>query len=176
MKSFKLICEIGNFANDSTDNSLSSNCYHIRKAVRAVLKDDNNNIALLNVVKDKYFKLPGGGIEKGESIHKALERELLEETGVKAKILAKIGIVIEYREGDNYDHGLIQISYCFDASVVKEVSKPTYTASENDSQMSLIWVPIKKAYNLIKSSRTKGGQNFIIKRDLAILKSSSFYD
>ena len=54
--------------------------YKPRTAARAVLKKDGR-IALLHVTKHNYYKLPGGGVDEGESIEQALERELLEEVG-----------------------------------------------------------------------------------------------
>ena len=41
--------------------------YKLRKAGRAIIFDDENNIALLNVSKKNYHKLPGGGVEKQSS-------------------------------------------------------------------------------------------------------------
>ena len=62
-----------------------------RFAVRAVLfKGDK--IALLNVRRYRYHKLPGGGIKKKEGMKRALFREILEETGCKIKILSKVGL------------------------------------------------------------------------------------
>lgn len=49
-----------------------------REAVRAVLLDERQMIPLLYVARHRYHKLPGGGIDDGESREVALERELLE--------------------------------------------------------------------------------------------------
>ena len=55
-----------------------------RKAVRAVVFDDENKVALINVLNRSYYKLPGGGIEESESMEDALKRECLEEIGSSA--------------------------------------------------------------------------------------------
>ena len=73
--------------------------YEVRKATRTVLLNDSNEIALLYVAKDNYHKLPGGGIEEGESIFTALKREVKEEVGANIDILDDIGVIIEYRDG-----------------------------------------------------------------------------
>ncbi|MEO8862807.1 MAG: NUDIX domain-containing protein [Candidatus Saccharimonadales bacterium] len=63
----------------SADVDTSS--FRERRAARAVLLDDNAQVHMLNVSKHGYHKLPGGGIEAGEDILSALERELMEEVG-----------------------------------------------------------------------------------------------
>ncbi len=85
-----------------TDESLgirSEKCkgYGLRRAARAVLSDSRGRIALMNVSRWKYHKLPGGGLEEGETIAGALKREILEEAGCGAKIGASIGTIVEVR-------------------------------------------------------------------------------
>ena len=82
--------------------------YRIRRAARGVLVW-GNKIALLNVTKYNYHKLPGGGIEEGESKEEAFKREILEETGANCEIKNYAGVTIEYRE----EYKLLQISYVF---------------------------------------------------------------
>ncbi len=44
-----------------------------RVAVRAVLFDNDENVALMHVSKEEYYKLPGGGVEEDEELLVALE-------------------------------------------------------------------------------------------------------
>jgi len=60
--------------------------------VQAVPFTENGEIVLLEHV-DGYFSLPGGHIEKGENIEKALKRELEEEVSVKTKNFGPIGYI-----------------------------------------------------------------------------------
>jgi mutator protein MutT len=62
----------------------------LRATVKVVIIDNENRVLFLR--RSKYHKkyageldLPGGHIEKGESINKALDREVLEETSLVVK-------------------------------------------------------------------------------------------
>lgn len=64
---------------DIVSNSpvIDTSVFRKRGAARAVLLDDSGQVYLLNVSKHSYHKLPGGGIDDGEDIKQALERELM---------------------------------------------------------------------------------------------------
>lgn len=70
-----------------------------RDAVRAILLNEKNEIALLHLVGTDVFayrdhyETPGGGVEPGESFEAALHREMGEELGLKVEILAEVGII-----------------------------------------------------------------------------------
>ncbi|MDP3997265.1 MAG: NUDIX domain-containing protein [bacterium] len=139
----RLILEINpeNLSKDVTDS------FHIRKAARAVLFDSEGKVALLHVKKHGYHKLPGGGIEKGESIKNALTRECLEKTGCNIKIEQKIGSIIEYR-GQLH---LKQISECFIATVEGDKGTPSFTKEEEKDQFELIWVNFDEVKGLLEA-------------------------
>jgi 8-oxo-dGTP diphosphatase len=76
--------------------------YVSRPGAYALITDSRE---LVGVIRSKggYF-LPGGGIEAGETAEDALIRELREELGWTARILARIGEAMQYlvAEGEGY--------------------------------------------------------------------------
>jgi ADP-ribose pyrophosphatase YjhB (NUDIX family) len=165
----KLIKEIRGRDIGINEEERFDNPYLLRKASRAIVFNNNNEIAFQFASKHKYYKLPGGGIEKGETIEEALKREVLEESGCKIDITDEIGIIIEYR--NRFD--TLQISYCFLAKVVGEIGNPEYEEMEIDEGLMSIWVPIEKAISLIEEADTDNYQGkFIRERDLLFLKEA----
>ncbi|HMQ95808.1 MAG TPA: NUDIX domain-containing protein [Candidatus Saccharibacteria bacterium] len=82
-----------------------------RRAARAVLRNESGQIALMRFSTTGSYKLPGGGIDEGESVEAALAREIREETGYTISSMQPLGII----EEDRYFCGMHQTSYCFSA-------------------------------------------------------------
>lgn len=59
----------------------------MKQVVRTLLKNAENKILLVQHHKSDTWTLPGGHIEKWESLYQALKREIREEFGIKIKIL-----------------------------------------------------------------------------------------
>ncbi|MFT5179493.1 MAG: 8-oxo-dGTP diphosphatase [Candidatus Paceibacteria bacterium] len=140
-----------------------------RVAARAVIFDTDDKIALLKVSTYNYYKLPGGGVEGGETIKQGLEREAEEEIGCDIEIGEELGMVIEYRGQQE----LFQESHNFFAKVVGDKNKPNFTESEIESGYEIHWVDLDEAIVLVADIKTNnyGGQ-FMVERDLAILKEA----
>lgn len=140
-----------------------------RQAARVVVIDDKGRVALLRVGKYNYHKLPGGGVEEGESISQALDRELLEEIGCQAKVVAELGQVVEYRDFAR----LHQISYSFLAKLVGEIGQPNFTEKELSQQFEVIWADnIDSAIGILKNDNPQDlEQEFMKRRDLSILRA-----
>lgn len=143
--------------------------YVLRKAARAVLFNDRNEIAILNVNKKNYHKLPGGGMNQGESLEECLRREILEETGCSIRIRQDIGTIIEYRNKKDE----LQISYCYAADVERMNGEPEYEKEEIEDGFELMWVNIDDAIELLESDNPESySGKFIIIRDLIFLKKA----
>jgi putative (di)nucleoside polyphosphate hydrolase len=64
-----------------------------RKGVSAIIINKKNEFLLVNLesFEEKYFAIPGGGIEQKETLEDAVYRELNEELGIKKKHLQIVG-------------------------------------------------------------------------------------
>ena len=157
---------------ESDSPVVDTSAFRKRGAARAVLLDDNNQVYLLNVSLHGYHKLPGGGIDEGEEIIQALERELMEEVGCKAEIVAELGTIIEYRNYD--DGGLEQTAYCYLAKQIGE--QVASSLEEGELAKGMIEVKAKDiddAIALLNSDKPDNLEGkFIQKRDLAFLKEA----
>ena len=141
--------------------------WEYRKAARAVVFDNENKVGLLDVSSKNYYKLPGGGIEEGEDIKIALDRECEEELGVQVEVLKEIGSIIEYRA----QFKLHQTSYCFLAKISSDKNAPNFTDEEKTSGFEIVWVGPKEALRLLNLKQTsdyEGG--FIEERDFCFYR------
>lgn len=140
--------------------------YKVRKAVRAVVFDQDKKIALFFVSKNNYHKLPGGGIDDGEEIEKTLEREVMEETGCEIDVKAEIGMTVEYRD----DFEQIQFSYCFLADMIKDSNQTSFTEKEKNDGFELKWMSLEQAIEQLKNDQPNNYVGkFIRARDLEFL-------
>lgn len=141
--------------------------YILRKAARAVLFNSEGKVALLNVGKLKYWKIPGGGVEGEENIAKGLEREILEETGCKAKVTGEVGMIIEYRNGVE----VLQFNYCFLAECLGKGVATSFDDYEQKRGFKLYWVDLNEAIEKVKGSTPESyAVSFVLKRDLTFLQ------
>ena len=75
---------------------------HDRKIVRAIVFDEEKKFYFVRIHRDDSFgkatliETSGGGVEKGEDLETAIQRELKEELGAEVEILQEIGIVSDY--------------------------------------------------------------------------------
>jgi 8-oxo-dGTP diphosphatase len=146
------------------------NKYAIREASRAIVIDEDNNIAILHVTNEKYYKLPGGGIEKGEDKKTALQRECLEEIGCSIEVIDEIGSIIEHRKMFK----LNQTSYCYLAKIQGEKGIPQFTKEELAEGFEQLWVPYNKALSLVHNNIASDleGRSYIVPRDTFFLQEA----
>lgn len=72
----------------------------LRVAARAVIVSEGRLAAIERVRgSDRYFTLPGGGVQLGETAEAAIVREVSEEVGLVVEPIAKLAVVVDQREG-----------------------------------------------------------------------------
>ncbi|MBU1071546.1 NUDIX domain-containing protein [Patescibacteria group bacterium] len=159
-----------NIVNDKTvSNSKQSALigWNVRQAIRAVLFNEQKQIALMHIGAYDVYKLPGGGVKENENLETAFVRELLEETGCEAEKISDLGIFVEKRK----EWKMLQISYCFLAKTVK-MGVLELDEAEQKEKFTLHWIDgIEEAIKLVKTNKSKRyDDRYIRNRDLAILE------
>ncbi len=78
-----------------------------RFSVHAVITNSEGKVLLLKqTYGDKRWGLPGGGVEPGETIHQAINRECKEEIGVEVLVSAFTGLY--YHKSFNSQVGIFK--------------------------------------------------------------------
>lgn len=137
-------------------------------ATRTVLLDENGKVAIINVTKHGYYKIPGGGIEEQEEIEVAARREVMEEAGCDCRIVADLGRI----ESEIPVWGLYDISEGFIAHVVGEKMQPKYEDWENERGFRIEWYDDLDAAiaRIEQNVVSEPGMDVLQERDLAFLK------
>lgn len=155
--------------------SVEFNNPRIRYGARGIIIREDGKIAIFNKSNKNEYKLPGGGVDKGEDIKDAFKREVLEETGCEIEIIDELGTIEEHKSLDNFK----QISYLFVGKVLKDNNKLELTQKEKDEGAKLIWVDKEEGLKLItncfenlKESKYENlyHSKFIVLRDRYILE------
>ena len=111
-----------------------------KQVARAVIVRDGR-IAMQRCRKGEY-KIPGGGVEPGESRRITLIREVREETGllVKPETIVEIGEILELRE-DVFDKGKKYVchTYYYQCGVESETVEPELTECELAKGYEPVW-------------------------------------
>lgn len=118
----------------AADGDMFGRQFRLRKSARGIVLNDRGEMAVQHLRKYGFCKLPGGGAENNERITQTLEREILEEVGCAITITGEVGVVIEYR-GD-----LLQISYCYTATVQGEVGVAVLDEAEKEAEQTNLWM------------------------------------
>lgn len=157
------------FLNPENATSEEAESYEKRGTARGIVVDADGKIALLSVTKNNYYKLPGGGIDEGETIEEAYKRECLEEVGCEVEVTGMLGTIKEWRKLAK----LNQTSYCFTSRVVGEKGQTNFTESEKQNGFEVVWLEKEDAYEKLQATVPQNyeGLAYIKARDLAIIEA-----
>lgn len=137
-----------------------------RITARAILKNRNDLFAVMYSKKYNLYSLPGGGVEEGENIHTAIQREIWEETGCGITSMQLLGYVEENRAHCDYT----QIDYYFVLETNDHDLKPHLTENEAKNKTTVMWLNAHEMYHHIAAPEHDTKQRkFLQARDIAAL-------
>ncbi|MFC1625213.1 NUDIX hydrolase [Patescibacteria group bacterium] len=115
----------------------------IPEAVSLICVSDKNEILLekeYSYPPNKILiQLPGGSVEKSETVEEAANRELEEETGMSADTITKIG---SYYMNNRKSNTKMHVCVCKDFTSKKKLNDP-------EEDVESFWVPERKVDELI---------------------------
>ena len=118
--------------------------------VVAILAIDDDEAILVNEFRypvGYVLEIPAGNIDKGETPLKCAKRELLEETGYKAK---KIEHLIRFFPKLGYN---TQIIDCYVATELEKISEPNL---DEDELITVKKIKFRKLLNMINNGKIYG--------------------
>lgn len=123
-----------------------------RPSVRGIIIRDGK-IAMMHSRKYNYYKLPGGGIEPGETLEDTLIREVREESGliVKPETIKEFGYVRRIEKG-RYEEIFIQDNYYFLCEAEVTVMEQELDDYEAEEQFTLEFVSVTDAISVNESA------------------------
>ena len=124
----------------------------------------------MHATTHNYHKLPGGGVEAGETFMDALVREVREEAGCAIDQIEELGTVEEFRNRIS----LHQLSHAYRARLVGEPGQPLLTDDEVQEGFVPVWMPLSDAIKILESELDSDVYlaRFMTRRDLAFLKAA----
>ncbi len=134
-------------------------------SVRGIILRDGK--LAMQCSREGEYKIPGGGIEAGESYEQALAREVLEETGlhVKPESIREIGEIQEVRRDIfEKDKKYVCHSLFYYCEVGTEQEPLHLTASEVAKGYEMKWAAPEEVYR----------RNILIEKDPWIIRDTAF--
>lgn len=121
---------------------------HKLQCVRAIILRDNK---LLSVSRNKYgkhyFVLPGGHVDPGETREQALERELMEETGLR--LLSHRLVIIEASAPGGYGPQYVYLCEVEDREpMLSPDSDEARMNEQGENTYTLAWLPFEELEEL----------------------------
>ena len=113
----------------------------LRHACRGILVHDGKILLVLESKENKYI-IPGGGVEKGETLEQCCEREMLEETGMKVRVGQNFLAIEELF--DVWKH----INHYFVCELIEDTGKVSLTEGEKQAGCVCEWIPLDEALEI----------------------------
>ena len=153
----------------------------VRDSSRAIIIADGR-IAMMHSLKYGYYKLPGGGVEKGEDPVAALIRETREEAGliIKPETIREYGYVHRvHKSFSDETERFVQDNYYYLCEAEEDVLPQQLDDYEADEGFTLEFIgPDEAAAQNVRSSAENPFDRIMLEREnrvLELLKNEKFF-
>lgn len=153
-----------------------SDIQEVSSKVRAFLIDENDNLLVANY--HNVILLPGGKIDKDETIFNAINRELSEEIG-QCYTEEELDFLLtlkyyqkDYPKGDDIKVNRLLITHYFTGKY-KEINRDfqKLTEREKNGNFKLELVPLSELENYILNNKNDNPRNVYFQNELLIVNS-----
>ena len=155
--------------------SENNNNMTIRYGARGIVEGKDGKIAVIYKKNKNEYKLPGGGVDKGEDFKEAFKRECIEEIGCDIYEVEYLFDIEEDHINDNFK----QISKVYIAKVKEKLESNNLTEQEKEEGLEYLWLDKKEALEKMKAciENLKGSKydnvyrtKFVVGRDIRIVE------
>lgn len=150
-------------------NLTDSDMTEVVKRVKVLLINSNDDV-LLGYSHNNY-QFPGGHVEENETLVQAVNREVLEETGIELNAIdiepfaCAVGYYKDWpSEGKNRKIEIYYYEVKTDEHPNLENTK--YTENEKDGNFELRYIPLKDVENVLKENAEEYGDKKGIAREM----------
>lgn len=119
-----------------------------RTACRGIVKKGDLYL-VTRLLKWDITMFPGGGLEEGETLAQCTEREVLEETGIKVKVLEEKISISEYFEDS------VWTNHYFVCEFLEDTGKNNLTEEEIELGLILEWKTMDELLDNYENNVTK---------------------
>ena len=112
--------------------------YRERQGAYAVILE-GSDVLVTYEDGEREFQLPGGGLDPDEGALRAVQRECLEETGWRIRVLRRLGAFQRYVYMPNYGMWAHKVCHIYLARPVRRIGPPT------EAGHVAIWMPVATA-------------------------------
>lgn len=126
---------------DVKDQTFSEGC-------RGIIKKDDKYL-MVHVDKYDITTFPGGGLEEDETLEECVVREILEETGVRSKVIAHTVTLTEYFSDSIWRHNFFLCEY------LEDTMETNFTDEEKEIGLSVKWMTLEEVMDTFENNMTK---------------------
>lgn len=144
---------------------------YIRPSARGIIIREGT-IAMIYSQKYDYYKFPGGGIEKGESIEQALIREVAEESGLRVipESVQEYGLVHRIQKS-LCEEIFVQDNYYYLCDAEEHLCKQKLDRYEADERFALEFVDPAYAIGVNRTREHGPKSQQMIEREARVLET-----